>query len=179
MDASLPRGMGVTIAPLDAFALRRDLGQIVFEPMGNDQNYREVIQDQGGVKDFRFRYVLRAHSGGYDGASAFAWSRAVASDLAVAKGRPAERSAQTVAVDPRRAIATCLKPADDGAAGGCILRLRETAGRGGALEITTGDWRNARRTDLLERDLAKLRIAGGKARLDLPANGFAAVRLLR
>ena len=61
VDVSLPEGPGMTIAPLDAFALRMDLDPLSFEALGNDQNYRESIRDQHGVTDFRFRYSLRAH----------------------------------------------------------------------------------------------------------------------
>jgi len=133
----LPGGPTVTVAPLDAFALRLDLGQVTFEALGDDQNEKKVIHDQGGVTDFRFRYVLRAQAGGVEGDSSLAWSRAVGSPLMAVVGRiPSDRLAvRSVIVDPLRAIATCLKPADDQKTGSLILRLREVAGRAGPLKI--------------------------------------------
>ena len=180
VDASPPNGVGVTIAPLDAFALRTDLKPITFEALGNDQNYREVVQDQHGVRDFRFRYALRAHRRGYRRADAFAWSRDAATPLVAAAGRLPRRTdaLPSVTVDPARAIATCLKPADD-PAGGCILRLWETGGRSGPVRIGVKGFATAARTDLLERDLKALEVAGGGVRPALKAHGFAAVRLRR
>jgi len=179
VDSSPAAGMGVTVAPLDAFALRTDLTAVTFEALGNDQNYREVVQDQGGVRQFRFRYALRARIGGYDGAEAVAFSRHAAMPLLAARGRvdrPGDLPA--VRVDPRRAVATCLKPADGRPAGGVILRLWETAGRTGPIDVGVRGFRKAVRTDLLERDTKQLAVADGRVAVDLPPHGFAAVRLL-
>ncbi|MBM4037348.1 MAG: hypothetical protein FJ290_02440 [Planctomycetes bacterium] len=185
LDVSLPDGPGVTIAPLDAFVLRTDLGPLAFECLGNDQNYREVVQDQGGVTEFRFRYSLRAHKGPYDQAEAMAWSRSVATPFLVARGTVAGASdvggaslPREIVVDPARAIATCLKPADDPTAGGLILRVWETAGRAEPLAITAKGFSKAIRTDLMERDQEPLAIANGKLSLPIRSFGFAAVRLV-
>lgn len=62
----------------------------------------------------------------------------------------------------------CL-PGPEGSAG--------TAGRSGPLAIATGRARRAVRLDLLERESGELPITGGILQLDLPAHGFAAVRL--
>jgi hypothetical protein len=83
-----------------------------------------------------------------------------------------------VSFDPRRALATCLKPADDPAASGVVVRLWETAGQSGPLILDVGHVRRAVRTDLLERDLGPLPIVDGQVHVDLPAFGFAAVRLV-
>jgi len=177
------RDVGMTICSLDAFALRLDLDPISFEALGNDQNYREVVQDQNGTTEFVFGYRLRAHSGGYDNAEAYAWSAAaLASEfLAVSKGRLKEagRTFPRIEIDPKRAIATCLKPADGEEPNGVILRLQETAGKNGPLAITVEGYSKAVLTDLLERDLKPLPITGGKVTLDLKPNGLAAVRLVR
>ena len=180
VDVSQADGPGVTIAPLDSFVLRLDLGPLTFEALGNDQNYREVVQDQNGETEFRFRYALRAHEGPYDGAEAFAWSRSVATPLLVTPGRlPAVAAWQPPVVDPARAIATCLKPMDDEAMPGCLLRLWETSGSAGPLTIPIGGFRRAFRTDLLERDQKELPVTDGRVTLDLPAHGLAALRLAR
>jgi hypothetical protein len=180
VDASAPDAPGVTIAPLDAFVLRQDLDPLTFEALGNDQNYREVVQDQHGVTEFEFRYSLRAHAGPYDNAESFAWSRSVATPLMAAAGRLEGKGAGPgIAVDPTRAIATCLKPADDPASGGIILRLWETAGKGGPLAVTVPGWKKAVRTDLLERDQKELEVSGGVVNVDVRPYGFAALRLTR
>jgi hypothetical protein len=176
VDASGPDGFGVTVAPVEPFALRRDLGAFVFEALGNDQNYKESSRDQHGVTEFRFRYSLRAHAGAYENAGAVAWSRAVAAPLAAAIGSLARRAPPPVAVDPGRAVALAFKPAEER---GYILRIQETAGRSGTLGIRAPGYREAALTDLLERDLKPLAIHGGSVTVDLKANGFAAIRLTR
>jgi len=180
VDVSLPQGPGVTIAPLDAFALRQDLDPITFEALGNDQNYREVSKEQHGVTEFRFRYSVRAHRGGYDNAETIAWSRCVATPLVDARRRPLHETgvAPPIAIDSRRAIATCFKPADDNGKKGCIVRLWETGGRSGPVVIGLSGFRRVVRTDLLERDLGELAITDGKVALDLRAYGLAGLRLL-
>jgi len=175
VDVSLPAGPGVTIAPLEAYVLRRDLGPVTFEALGNDQNYREVVRDQDGVSEFRFRYALRAHAAGYEGPAAFIWSRSVKTPLLVGRGQGRDRRLPVVQVDPQRAVATCLKPADER---GFILRLWETAGKTGPVTLGVSGYRQAVRTDLLERDLERLALTGGRVTVSLPAHGFAAVRLL-
>ena len=180
VDASPPDGVGVTLSPIDAFALRLDLKPVTFEAIGNDQNYREVIPDQHGVTDFRFRYSLRAHGRGYAPAEAFAFSRRVATPLLIARASVAKLPlAAPVELDGARALATCLKPADGDAGGGILLRLREVSGRAGACRVRVGTARKVIQTDLLERDGKALDISGGAVTVDLPANGFAALRLLR
>ena len=176
VDASGPGG-GVTLVTRDAFLLRHDLEPLSFEALGNDQNFKEVTKDQGGATDFRFRYALRAHAGDYDGADAFAWSRSVAMPVEALRGRIRRPPAAAPAVDPARAIVLALKPPDDPSVRGLVLRLRETAGRSGPLTIATGRARRAVRLDLLEREGRELTIVDGTLQLDLPAHGFAAVRL--
>ncbi len=185
INASLPDGVGVTIAPLDAYALRLDLDQITFEPLGNDQNYREVTRDQDGVTDFRFRYALQAHTGGYRSAEAFCWSRAVATPLFAALGTiPEDRiPVRGIEVDSARAIATCLKPADGDISEGFILRLwevaRQTYGGSEPLKIGLKGYKRAVLTDLLERDIKELRIVDGMVTINPNPNGFCALRLVQ
>ena len=93
--------------------------------------------------------------------------------------RPVGAAPIGIGVDPTRAIATCLKPADMAEDGGVILRLHETAGRAGPVDVRVRGLAKATRSDLLERDLADLPVADGAVRVDLPAHGLAAVRLAR
>ena len=176
VDTSAATG-GVTVAPLDAFVLRQDLGPITFEAIGNDQNYKEGTRDQHGVTDFRLRYSLRAHASAYNGAEVFPWSRSVATPILAQLGVvPLTVLAQpAVEVDSSRAIATAFKAADGE---GNLLRIWETSGSSGPLTVAVPGYRRALLTDLLERDLRPLPIEQGKIMLPLAARGFAAVRLV-
>lgn len=176
IDASLPQGPGVTIAPLEAFALRRDLDGLSFEALGNDQNYKESGHDQNGETDFRFSYSLRSHAAAFDQADAVAWSRAAATPLLAAAGRLRGALIPGVEIDPRRAIVTAWKAADGD---GLILRLWETAGETAPLVVRLHGFKSAVATDLLERDLHALPVTSGQVSVDLRAHGFAAIRLLR
>jgi hypothetical protein len=179
VDAGPPSGPGVTLAPLDAFCLRLDLGALAMEAIGNDQNYKEVVKDQGGVREFRFRYVLRGRAGPYNQAEAVAWSRAAAAPFVSIVGRiSGARLPEPVVVDPSRAIATALKPRDGDSSGECILRLWETAGKSGPMTIRAPGYKRAFRTDLLEREHGELKVDGGAVTIELPAYGLAAVRLV-
>jgi hypothetical protein len=181
VDASCPEGPGVTIAPLDAFVLRTDLDSLTFEALGNDQNHAEVIQDQHGLTDFRFRYALRAHANAYSGPEVIRWSRAVSIPLLAAPGLPRSPDSGTpeVCIDPARAVATCLKPADFSHPDGIVVRIWETAGRGDPLALGVQGFTQARRTDLLERDIRDLPIQDGQVRLDVRGYGLTSVRLSR
>ena len=179
VDAGPPAGPGVTLAPIDAFFLRLDLDALAFEALGNDQNYKEVVKDQNRVKEFRFRYALRGRGGPYSQAEAVSWSRSAATPLVAVAGRlTAGDPPPGIAVDPARAVATCLKPPDGDTSGACILRLWETAGAGGPITVKVPGYRQAVQTDLLERDRGPLKIDGGAVTFDLPAYGLAAVRLI-
>ena len=179
VDAGLAAGPGVTLAPIDAFCLRLDLGAPAFEALGNDQNYKEVVKDQNGVKEFRFRYALRGRGRPYSQAEAVAWSHSAATPLVAVAGRLTEGDLPPgIAVDPARAVATCLKPADRDPSGACILRLWETAGKSGPITVKAPGYREAAQTDLLERERGRLKVEGGAVTFDLPAYGLAAVRLV-
>jgi hypothetical protein len=172
--------IGVTVAPWDSFVLRTDLDTLSMEALGNDQNYKEVCKDQNGETQFRFRYSLQARPKGYDGPSAMAFARSATTPLIAIPGLFPDPKTPfpTITVDPRRAIATCLKPADDAKEGGVILRLWETAGKTGPLTIAATGYKRAVQTDLLERDLKELTMADGRITLDIRPHGFAAVRLV-
>ncbi len=169
VDISEPDGAGVTIAPVDAYLLRTDLGsRPAFEVVSNQQNYKEVKQDQNGETEFRFRYVLRAHAGRASDAELVAWARTAQHPLvrvAGSLGKPP----RAPALDARRAVALCLKPADDLVRGGMILRFQEVAGRSGAISIRTGGRVSA--VDLLERDVP--------GPVSVRGRGFGAVRIVR
>jgi alpha-mannosidase len=162
---------GVTLAPLDAFLMRRDLGTVTFEALGNDQNYKESTQDQNGVTYFRFRYVLHSHQGPYDRARAFAWSRDVANPLLVRMGTVATNVLENASVnlDADRAFATAFKLADGQ---GDVLRIWETAGRTEPITIKVPGYRRVVLTDLIERDLKPSPLWTAKSRWILPEMGL-------
>ncbi len=51
-------------------------------------------------------------------------------------------------------------------------------GQSGRLSVGITGFQQARRTDLLEKDLGELEIADGRVVLDLPGRGFAGLHLL-
>jgi hypothetical protein len=177
IDAALPDTTGITIATLDAFVLRLDLDPITFEALGNDQNYREVIKDQNGETNFRFRYSLKSHDAGYDNAEAIAWSRSIYTPLLAVRGYvdPKADNKYSIGLDPKRLIATCLKPAEED---GFIIRIWEIAGKSGSSILDLHGYREAFITDLLERNIEPLQIKDGKVSVNLRANGFLGLRLL-
>lgn len=172
--------LSVTLVPHDAFVLRLDLDPISIEALGNDQNHREVLHDQDGQTRFRFRYSLLASVGGYHGARAVAFARSAAMPFRSKIGRLAApgTSAPGIELDAARAVATCLKPADDPQAGGMVLRVWETAGRDGPLRIGVTGFNKAVATDLLERDQTPLGIRDGAVEIALRPHGYAAIRLV-
>jgi hypothetical protein len=180
VDASIAGGFGVTVVPVEAFALRLDLDPLSFEVLGNDQNYQESVRDQNRETEFRFRYSLRAHNTGWHGESAAAFSRSVSSPLLAAWGGISSKATgiPVPKVQSNRAIALAFKPADDPKAGGHILRLWEHAGESGPLRIAVPGYGRAFQTDLLERNQAALAISGGEITVPLTARGFASIRLL-
>jgi hypothetical protein len=179
VDCSPSERVGVTIAPLDAYMLRLDQGSPAFEALGNDQNWKEVNQDQGGVQRFRFRYSLRAHAPGYDNAAAMAWSRSVTAPTTVAVGRLAGKwlDRSHLAVDPARALVTCWKLADAASVNQVLVRVWETSGASGPLTLTAPGFRQATETDLLERERGPLRLAQERISLKVRGHGFSAVKL--
>jgi hypothetical protein len=180
LSISQPGKVTVTIVPVDAFALRLDLGEPAFECLGNDQNYKEVTQDQDGVTSFRFRYSLQAHEGGYELAKAVAFSRSVLQPPLVLPGRidPTKLRLPKIAIDPAQAVATCLKPADDPAEQGLIMRLQDTGGQNQLVRIGTEGFQQCKQTDLLERDLSEYEIREGMVQLPMKANGYSSIRLI-
>jgi len=181
VSASVPGGPCLLLAPLDAFALRRDLGPVVFEALGNDQNFREVARDQGGERQFRFRYVLGALPGDYNQAAALAWSRRVATPMLATRGaiHKGQLLSGRIAVDSSRALATAVKPADDVVRGGVILRVWEMAGVSGRLAVRSSGFKQVTPTDLLERDGTPLAANPDNFEIQINPLGFASLRFSR
>ena len=97
--------------------------------------------------------------------------------LLVARGSLPDRPRYSIGVDPGRALATCLKPADEGP--GVILRLREVGGISEWVPISvSGFTRGTVRTDLLERDRRNVGWIDGRTVAPLRAHGYCAVRLV-
>ena len=171
-------GGGVTVSPIDAYMLRFDQGAPAFEPLGNDQNWREVTQDQDGVRQFRFRYSLRAHAAGFNNAAAMAWSRSVQAPLVYAKGRLPGRwlNRPLLYVNPERAVVTCLKPVDDLRSAGLLVRVWETAGLSAPMRLVIPEARRAILTDLLERPQGPFHPVRKRMDLFPRPHGFIAVQ---
>jgi hypothetical protein len=171
-------GCGVTVSPIEAYMLRFDQGAPAFEPLGNDQNWREVTQDQDGIRQFRFRYSLRGHASGFNNAAAMAWSRSVQAPLVYAKGRLPGRwlNRPLLYVNPERAVVTCLKPADDLRDAELLVRIWETAGLSAPMRLGIPEARRARPTDLLERPQGPFHPVRREMDLSPRPNGFVAVQ---
>ena len=181
VDVSPAGREGATLAPLDAYMFRLDQGALAFEALGNDQNWKEVTQDQAGVTHFRYRYSLRAHAPGYyDNAWALAWSRSVSAPPQVVSGRLSKKwlDRPHLEIDPARALATCLKPAD-AAPNQIVVRVWETSGTNGPLLLSAPGYRRARETDLLERERGELSLNQGTVSVPVRGHGFGAVKLKR
>jgi alpha-mannosidase len=82
-------------------------------------------------------------------------------------------------VDPTQALVTCMKPADNGAADQTMVRLWETGGKTGVVEIAAPGYRAARETDLLEREREALPMKQGNVMLDARGYGFSGIELIR
>jgi hypothetical protein len=179
LDYSPAGQAGVTLSPQEAFAVRLDQGDLAFEALGNDQNYKEVTRDQDGTEDFHFRYTLRAHPPGYDNAAALAWSRSVSAPVTFTWGAIDSKRINKawVEVDATRAIVTCLKPDDEDPGRAAIVRLWETAGNTGPVNLKVPSYRKARAVDLLERIGDPLVVRRGQTSVNVRGLGLAAVRL--
>lgn len=169
---------GVTVSPLEAFLLRFDQGVPAFEPLGNDQNWKEVTQDQNGARHFRFRYCLRAHEAGYRQAAAMVWSRSVQAPTVYARGRLPARwlNRPLLYIEPERAVVTCLKPVDDPRSRGLLVRVWETAGLSAPMRLVVPEARRAMSTDLLERPQGPAHPVQGGLDLFPRPHGFMAVQ---
>ena len=179
LEASPDNRVGVTVVPIEAFMLRLDQETPAFEILGNDQDYKEVIQDQDGVTHFRFRYSLRVHNPGYNQADAIRWSRSIITPMTAVQGAlPAEiRNRAHLVIDPSEAVATCLKPSDEPGKNDWIVRVWETAGKNQMIQIKTDGCTEAMQTDLLERPLNKVSLANGSFQLPVRPQGLTSVRL--
>jgi alpha-mannosidase len=82
-------------------------------------------------------------------------------------------------MDPTQALVTSMKPADNGAADQTMVRLWETGGKTGVVDITAPGCRAARETDLLEREREALPVKQGKVSLNVRGYGFSGIELIR
>jgi hypothetical protein len=154
--------------------------------LDNVIDWDESIRDQAGIDHFVFRYALRGHHGGLDLVTAvrFGWednNELLAVPLAAGEdGHLPAGSHAFVAVEPKGAILTTLKVAEDD---GIVARLWECSGQTTAATIdisglsSTRRLENAWQTDLLERDTAELAVTDERITLPLKARGIATARI--
>jgi hypothetical protein len=182
VDVSPAGGLaGVTVSPVEAFMLRLDQAVPAFEALGNDQNWKEVTQDQNGVRNFHYRYSLRAHSPGFDPASAARWARMAQTPATFAPGRLPKTwlDRPLLYVNPERALVTCLKPVDNPQGAGVLVRVWETAGLATPVRLEMAGIQQAVQTDLLERPQGDLQRVEQGIDLHPRPRGFMAVQAVR
>jgi hypothetical protein len=176
--AKIANGLNLLVTPLDAFCLRPDVAPLAFELVGNDQNYNEVARDQNGETEFIFRFSLYVSEKPFDNVKAFAFSRRVMMPLLAVQGAPTAKLLKpVVTIDPTRAIATALKPADPQFGDGLILRLWETDGSSELVVLGVPAGAKVISCDLLEQDQQALVVKNKKVLVPVRAHGFAGVRL--
>ena len=177
VDASGPGG-GVTVATRDAFLLRNDLEPLSFEALGNDQNFKEVTKDQGGATDFRFALLAAGARRGLRRGGGVR-VEPLGGDADRGGSRPAlpARRPRGPPWTPRaRSSSPSSRPTTRPSAASSFDSARPPAeaDRSRSRPVAA---KRAVRLDLLERERGELPIADGTLQLDLPAHGFAAVRL--
>jgi hypothetical protein len=168
-----------SIATLESYLLRPDLGLLSIECLGNDQNSPEVSHDQGGDRHFRFRYRLRFDAAGTPLVptalvKTAQWAANFAHPLMFLKGKP---NFPDVAIVPEssRVVTQCLKPALDGRA--LVLRYWEVTGSSEPLKIKVSGVSSVSVCDLLERSGEALVLQDGVVHVPVRGWGFGAVRL--
>ena len=169
-----PGGLKVSVATLESFLLRPDLGPLVVECLGNDQNAPEVSHNQAGETTFRFRYRVRVDPAETPLAPVAQW----AADFAHPIQMIAEKTRfpeVSISPDPSRVVTQCLKPALDGR--GLMLRFWEVSGLSEGVPLRLSGFSKATVCDLMERDLDTLEIKEGVATVPVRGWGFAGVRL--
>ena len=169
-----PNGL-CSVAVLEAFLLRPDLEPLSFECLGNDQNSPEVSHDQGGEREFRFRYRLRFDPNGTPVAAISQWAASFAHPLQVLSGR-ADFPKVVIAPDQARLVTQCLKPALDGR--GLILRFWEMNGSSEPVRIALEGFAQVIACDLLERDQQVLKLEQNAVFVPVRGWGFGAIRLM-
>ena len=171
-------GAGIEDAPSEP---DREDGTVFSLALGSTYNYREVSHDQGGATEFVFRYVLRAHDGGHDPAAMVRFGAEVANEPLVAQGACAPGFRSFVRVEPDGVLLVELKVADEGPERGLIARLWNPTQRGLSARLALAGPRRIRAawvTDLVERDRSEAPAADGVAAVEVPARGYATLRLI-
>jgi alpha-mannosidase len=159
-------------------------GTIIALALGNLLDWKENFHDQGGERNFTFRYSLRGHEGGFDPSRDvhFGWednNEMVAVPLkGIKNGILPKDQHSFVSVTPSNVILTCMKSAEEE---GIILRLWECGGVDTIAQVNITGLENIRKawlTDLLERNLDRLSIKSGIVEVPIKGSGLATVRLI-
>jgi alpha-mannosidase len=152
--------------------------------LDNMMDWNEADRNQAGETHFRFRYSLRGHGPGFDACAAvrFGWednNELEPTLLPAGQGGALPADAHSfLRVGPGSVILTALKVAEEE---GLVARLRECAGAGERASLAVaglGAVKEARRTDLLERDRESLMVQDGEIEVPVRRRGLATVRLV-
>jgi hypothetical protein len=146
-------------------------------------DWNEAIRDQGGVRNFTFRFSLRGHAGGFDPLEAVHFAGEDNNELVTKLLPPGQKgdlpsgAHSFVSVSPANLILTGCKPAEQQ---GLAIRIWNLAGQETQAVVDAsglGQLKEALRTDLLESEMGEAKIEDGKACLPVSGRGFAAARL--
>lgn len=188
--AAGPGDRGVILLQPDTLLFRVGASGHEFADLRRSTVFIEAIHRRGtALTDVPFtdevlnRFAVRTYSGVQDGALAAREAQDHARPFLVVDLPPSQRgdlpagAHQLLPMDLGSCVVTSIKAGEEG---GLILRLWETSGRQSTVTLDLaragqGAW--ATRTDLLERNLEEIPVAGGAAELSVPAWGLAAARV--
>lgn len=145
----------------------------------------EMLQDQGGICNFLFRYSIKGHDGRYRGSDAVRFGLERNNELLVRalathqKGELPHKSHSFLSCKQENVVVTALKVAEEETERGLIVRAWETDGKTTEASFSTSALNavSATRTDLLERDQERLEISENTVSVSIPARGIATIRL--
>ena len=179
VNAQFPGRGGLILSSSEAFCLNPSDTAIVVELLGNNQNYKEAVKDQGGVIHFEYHFAVSMYDGPYSQVRSQNFGFLKQMPLLISYGRPSEKTGPRVRVLTPGIRVTVYKPADPVFGDGTVLRLWNTSPSNETITIRTDGYKKAWLTDLLEQNIKPLIINDDIVSVSMIANGFAGIRLLR
>jgi hypothetical protein len=174
--ANYPEKGGIVCASPDAFCLIPSRNSIIIQLLGNNHNYREAVKNQNDETNFQFRFAVREYRNKLDISDTYRFGKSMQMPLVLKYGK-LKKSINLPGLSISNAIVTCRKPADPSFGKGEIIRFYNPESDNREINITCPGYTKAVATDLLEQDMAALKIENDVVRLPVKAKGFASIRL--